>query len=283
MTDLDLRPLSLGEILDRAFSMYRSHWILFVGISAVPQVITLAYILFNPLSPQLRQQTITPGSLDVQTLAISLIASLVYLVVIMFALLFAQGGTTVAVSELYLGRKLSITDALKQVWAQFGSLVGMLILYSLRIFLGLILLIVPGIYWLCRLLVAFPVAMIEKTGPGATLRRSFALTKGFAGRAFAILLLSIVLTVAAQALFGLPFRIPLAAAVNDPSALRFWLEMSQIGNTIAGVLVGPIALIANSIFYYDLRVRKEAFDLQFMMSPESQRPPDADGMPSIVA
>jgi hypothetical protein len=36
MADLDLRPLSLGEILDRTFSLYRRHFILFLGINAFP-------------------------------------------------------------------------------------------------------------------------------------------------------------------------------------------------------------------------------------------------------
>lgn len=35
MTPLDLRPLTIGEMLDRAFTLYRRHWTLFVGIMAV--------------------------------------------------------------------------------------------------------------------------------------------------------------------------------------------------------------------------------------------------------
>ncbi len=31
MTGLDLRPLTLGEILDRTFSLYRRHIVLFLG------------------------------------------------------------------------------------------------------------------------------------------------------------------------------------------------------------------------------------------------------------
>jgi hypothetical protein len=36
MADLDLRPLSLGEMLDRTFSLYRGHFWLFIGINSVP-------------------------------------------------------------------------------------------------------------------------------------------------------------------------------------------------------------------------------------------------------
>jgi hypothetical protein len=42
MTVMDLRPLSLAELLDRAFTLYRRHLWLLVGIMAVPAVIGLA-------------------------------------------------------------------------------------------------------------------------------------------------------------------------------------------------------------------------------------------------
>ena len=41
-----LRPLSTGELLDRVFSLYRAHFALFVGIVALPHLITLALQLF---------------------------------------------------------------------------------------------------------------------------------------------------------------------------------------------------------------------------------------------
>lgn len=36
MPELDLRPLSLGEILDRTFTLYRRNFLLFAGIIAIP-------------------------------------------------------------------------------------------------------------------------------------------------------------------------------------------------------------------------------------------------------
>ena len=36
MEAADLRPLSLGELLDRTFRLYRNHFALFVGIMAIP-------------------------------------------------------------------------------------------------------------------------------------------------------------------------------------------------------------------------------------------------------
>ena len=60
---LDLRPLTLGELLDRSFSLYRRHFWLFVGIMALPSLLGLAFgllvALFNP-------QPGSPGSVAAQ-------------------------------------------------------------------------------------------------------------------------------------------------------------------------------------------------------------------------
>jgi hypothetical protein len=74
----------------------------------------------------------------------------------------------------------------------------------------------------------------------------------------------------------------MAMAANDAAMLRVWGAVLQVASAIATILVSPIPYIAISIFYYDLRVRKEAFDLQFMMNPDAVRPPDSSGMASIV-
>jgi len=42
---IDLRPLSLGELLDRAFTLYRRHFWLLVGITAVPSAFGLVIAL----------------------------------------------------------------------------------------------------------------------------------------------------------------------------------------------------------------------------------------------
>jgi hypothetical protein len=283
MTDLALRPLSLGEILDRAFSLYRSRFTLFIGITAIPRLVLLAVALVNSLFiTKPGSVTITPNgfpSFDPGTI----IFNVLFLVFSGFIALFAQGGTILAVSELYLGRSTSATESLRRASSEIALLFGIALLSGLAIVGASILLIIPGIYVACRLLVCVPAALIEKLGPRASLSRGFALTKGFAGRGFGILVLSIVLIYAAQALFALPLGIPLAMSANDPVMVRVWTALLQVSSSIATILVSPIPYIAISIFYFDLRVRKEAFDLQFMMNPDVQRPPDASGMTSIVS
>jgi hypothetical protein len=189
------------------------------------------------------------------------------LIVYFVAYLFSQGGTVYAVSELYLGRTTTIGKSLSRMRGQLWSLFWLIVFNLVILAVSFILLIIPAIYMACRLCVCIPAALLEGLGPIDALQRSFALTKDNAGRAFLILLLYVVILYAALFLFGIPFGIAMQSAAKDPAMLRVWTALLQIGNFAAGVLVTPVLTIASSIFYFDLRVRKEAFDLQLMMNP----------------
>src|SRR5579859_2815247 len=111
MVESGLRPLSLGEILDRTFSLYRRNFILFVGITGLPHLLILALNLGQVLlikapvaltKPPLTTQLQARGNGGL--LAFGIIGLLVGIVVYLVAYLFSQGGTIYAVSELYLGR-----------------------------------------------------------------------------------------------------------------------------------------------------------------------------------
>ncbi len=281
MTGLDLRPLSLGEILDRTFSLYRRHFLLFMGITGIPQVLVLAL----NLSQTAFQVTVLGARRD---LSLTLVFLALYIPIAVVAYLFSQGGAIIAVSDLYLGRPITITESLRRVWEELGSLLGVIILNGLALVGGFILLIIPGIYLACRLLVCVPAALIEKRGPRDSLSRSFNLTRGSAGRAFVILLLYVALVYGAILLLALPFSILLGVSAAtggaNSSTARVLIALTQVGSSAASILVTPVLLIATSVFYFDLRVRKEAFDLQFMMDPNPQKVPGSSGdVPSIFS
>jgi hypothetical protein len=276
MSTLDLRPLSVGELLDRTFSLYRRNFLLFIGISAIPQLLVLALQLVQLALTPVRVPFRPPATTDFQSvspgfstggvmgiLALALIGVVIYLI----AYLFSQGGTVFAVSELYLGRSTTIGQSLGRVRGELGSLFGVVFLNGLVTGICFLLLIIPGIYMVCRLCVCIPSALLENLGPRESLERSFALTKDNVGRAFLILLLYFVILYAALFLFDVPFAIGIQFESHDPSMVRLLSALMQVGNFIASVLITPIVTIASSIFYFDLRVRKEAFDLQMMMNP----------------
>ena len=43
MDATELRPLTLGELLDRTFQLYRNHFWLFVGIMAIPSAFSVPF------------------------------------------------------------------------------------------------------------------------------------------------------------------------------------------------------------------------------------------------
>jgi hypothetical protein len=276
MSTLDLRPLSIGELLDRTFSLYRRNFLLFIGISALPQLLVLALQLVQIILMPAKAAVAPPATSELQAslpgfstagvLGV-IVLGLVGLIVYFIAYLFAQGGTVFAVSELYLGRPTTIGQSLSRVRGELGSLFGVIFLNGLVTGVCFLLLIIPGIYMACRLCVCIPAGLLENLGPRDSLERSFALTKDNAGRAFLILLLYVVILYAALFLFDIPFAFGVQSAAHDPAMLRMWTALMQVGNFIATVLVTPVFTIAASIFYFDLRVRKEAFDLQMMMNP----------------
>jgi hypothetical protein len=288
MAALDLRPLSLGELLDRTFFLYRRHFLLFVGIAAIPYLVLIAaglgFVLLakfaGPASsvPIHRMPPAAP--------AIGAVSGGIFVFVVLFLSLFllSYGATVFAVSEIYTGRQAKIRIVVRRALSRLWGILGVMLLSFLVMIPAFILLIIPGIYVACRISVGTAAALIDGIGPMDGIRRSFALTKGFAGRAFLIILLTVAMSWAVIAVFQIPFVILIAASAKHPTLVVFWTILMQIGNVSSSIIVAPVSTIAFALYYYDLRVRKEAFDLQMMMQAigaDPMPPPIAGGVPSV--
>lgn len=144
----------------------------------------------------------------------------------------------------------------------------MSLIISVAVFFGCIALIVPGVLLFLMWSLAVPAKVLENKGMFEAMSRSMDLTKGSRGRIFVIWILFIVLSIGVSWLLSWP--ILLAAGASSRGALlrgaAQWQIASNVANFIAQCLVGPLATIAFSLVYYDERVRKEAFDLQLMMT-----------------
>jgi len=291
MATLDLRPLSLGELLDRTFTLYRGHFLLFLGISAIPQVFVLVIQLAQALvAPASNIFSLPNPNLPAQMPQFS-VTGFAYMLAFMFAAgivsvvayLLSQGATVIAVSDLYLGRTSSLGGAFRRVRGKLAVIFGVVVLTFLAVFAGCVLLIIPGIYIALRLAVGVQAAVLEGVGPGDALSRSFALTKENAGRVFLIFLLYAFLSYGLIALLGVPFIVGTFLAKNNSDLVRMFTMMTQVGSFIASSLVMPFGTIAMSLFYYDMRVRKEGFDLQMMMNPLGELAPAANGLPGVLS
>jgi hypothetical protein len=87
------------------------------------------------------------------------------------------------------------------------------------------------------------------------------------------------------AVFQFPFMLLLAVSAKQMQLRVLFTVLMQVGNFIGSALVAPVSTIGFALFYYDLRVRKEAFDLQMMMQAigaDPTPPPIAGGAPPVL-
>lgn len=124
----------------------------------------------------------------------------------------------------------------------------------------LVMLFLPALYLSARWIAAVPGLVAQRWGPVEALRRSWALTKGQVLRCAGYLILLwflsfIVVTLPTMLIQQLLF------AVMGLEAFDWATGVSSGLGTIGSVLWQPLAATAVVLLYYDLRVRKESYDL----------------------
>jgi hypothetical protein len=253
-----LRPLTVGELLDRTFFLYRRHFLLFVGIAALPNLIILAFQLF--------QLIVAPRTLGgaLMTLAWFIVMMIVYFVTIAIS----QGATIIAVSQIQLEREATASGAFTAIRPRIGEISLVMLGMALRIVIGFLFFIVPGVYLAIIWSLTIPVVVLEGRGVAGALARSAELTKGHRGRIFLIYFLLVVLVYIVTILVQVPLMVAISVSSGSMSAgeLPPGAEiLLSLSNFVMTSLVSPIVTIALSLVYYDERVRKEAFDLHHML------------------
>jgi hypothetical protein len=307
---MDLRPLTLGELLDRSFSLFRRHFWLFVGIMALPSVFALALGLISSLinTPGGSPAAITQGGSPEARIwfAVGLVG-MAFLMFIVYMLTYAValGATTIAVSHIYADVPTSIRSAYAPLKGKVGRLALLFLLVAIRLFavfvagvgviaaaagvsalatpilsvlitfVGIVTVFCLCLWVMMRYAVSVPVALLEDESATDAIRRSIELTRGNLGRVFALIVFSAVIAYAVLLIFQGPF---LAAAVmaGPQTSAGFWANMlGTVSGSIGGAFTSPLLIVAYVVLYYDLRVRKEGLDLQLMLAGLDRSDPGA--------
>jgi len=251
--------------------MYRRHFWLFAGISAILAIPAAAAQGFNYLTVfgQLLTQNAAanPGAALAANVAV-LIASLINLAL----LPFAYGAVTYAACESAAGRRPSPGGIFSAVLRRYFPLLG----FWLLIFLMLIVFcLIPLWVWIwVGWIAVMPAMFVENIGLGRAMGRSWYLVQGRWWRTFLIIFLLFVLyTVVGWTLSGFSYSFLGLTSIVLPNYVAF----GAIGavSILVNALVNPILQIAVVLIYFDLRVRKEALDL-FQMAYQLNAP----GVPS---
>lgn len=251
-TSYDMRPMSLGDIIDRTFSLYQANFALFAGVVAVlaiPQAV-LNWALGaagGPFATGSGKHVHFHGGAFL-ALFLSSVISLIFASLI-------TAGLARAVSARYLGREMTISEAYAGVGAAtLITLVVASILYGIAVGIGLILLIIPGIY--IGVLFAFftQAIVLERADIFGSFGRSAELVRGSWWRVFGIILLVVIAV-------GIVQGIVAGVVGNFVSSASF---LGAIVSAIIGIFFKPIQLGALTLLYYDLRVRKENFTVDHL-------------------
>ena len=124
----------------------------------------------------------------------------------------------------------------------------------------LALALVPALYLSSRWLAALPGLVVEHWGPREALRKSWQLTKGQVRRCLGYSLLLFLLNFL---VLTLPFLlIQWVIVIVVPSGeVTLANTLSSAASAFAGIFWQPLYAAALVLFYYDLRVRREGYDL----------------------
>lgn len=251
---------SLGDLLNETFAIYGKRFRRIIGLVALVQVpVGLLALIPNA---------------GVATFAALLVAGLLAAIVV-------YAVTIGAVGQHYLTGEIGVGNSYARVWLRVVSLASLalilapvlalgaasLILFFLALGAASLILFFPAIALLilfflaiALLGVAVPVVVVEGHRPAAALRRAFEIVRGswlrVSGIALVILLVMIGLGLLVQIPFALASYI---AAPEGASALGSLFRFA--GGLLVGVVTLPVATIAFTLLYYDLRVRMEGYDL----------------------
>jgi hypothetical protein len=233
----------VGDVLNRTWRVFIGNIVFFLGITL------LVYLaIFLPL-----------GAIGVLLFfagmggsdAWWLIAAGIVLAVLLFIVLNTIGQAVLLFGtfQRLRGQPLRVGEALRRAFVRFFPLVGVIILYTAGLMLGLVLLVIPAFFAFVMWLVAVPACVVEDRGPVASLSRSADLTKGYRWK-----------------VFGLVCALSL---INGIGGQFFAFALGLAGEWASGVGSGLWFLVSTALWncalimiYHDLRFAKEGIDIE---------------------
>lgn len=284
-----LRPLDVGQKLDASIKLTTRNFgtlagiiLLLVGpVQLLTLVVTLSTLPDNYVVDGSFGGGATPDDTDdvsagfwVGQVIVSLLGFLVYFL--------APAACFKAIGSAYLGQKASAVDSIKYAFARLHSILWVSILAGLASIAGLILLIIPGIYIWVIFVLAVPALMLEGLRGTKALGRSNQLVKDHWWRSFGFLLVAYLLMFVIAFMIGGILGAISFAAVDEESVTA--VVLNNVVNLLAQVLTTPFIAAATIVLYFDLRIRKEAFDLQLLASAIGGQAPTegGTGMPWVA-
>ncbi len=311
--ETNLRPLSLGEILDRTAQLYRSNFLVFAGIFSIYAGVALVLNLIQIGVGALVQKGQTAPKISWPLVTAELV-EWIFLVLLLGAAIAAINRV---VSWVHLGEPASIRGAYASTLPRFGRYLWLMtvtglrawlpfaltyggfllfwflyvapkkilvhpksgvderllivVLVTLGCFLLIFLAFVYGLLMTLRYALAMPACVIEDLGLRDAIRRSIDLSKGARGRIFVLFLLIGVIKLGLVGITQASFVVMIFK--NHGQVTPLVSSISQVVAFFTNTFIGPIGGTGVALFYYDQRVRKEGYDIEWMMQAAGLIPP----------
>ncbi len=234
-----LRPKTLGDLVSSTFRLYADNFAPLLVMSFLAQTPSLA-------------AEVTPAPL-----------SWLFTVVGLVLLFLVAGPMVHAVAQATLGREIRLDECVGRARQRVAYLiVAAIIVLLLSVGAALLSLLLVGIPLFIYLVVALAfyvhAIMFEGADGISALGRSRELVRGSWWRVFGIMLV-----------FGIISGVILMV-VSIPGFILAWSDLASGSiNSLAGIYFGviniialPVGLIAGTLIYFDLRVRKEGYTLE---------------------
>ena len=286
-----LKPLSMGQLLDRAIRLYRNNFLLFIGIVTLTQIPASAFTVLLVI--------VTTNPTFIETFTgdlFTLMAALVGFVAGIVSALITQIGTaalTRAIADIYLGETIGILEAYRKIGNSWLSLIGALILSGLMMTALFIFFFIPCIGWVAAIpgfgLIMFfamavipliaPIIVLEGKGARSGISRAWNLARQRFWWVFGFVL---ILTIFAQLIVTGPValsQIALLSVLNTTNQTLVAV-LQQLVAFLLSIIYLPIQLTCITLLYFDMRVRLEGFDLALLAA--SSENTDVD-MASVAA
>jgi hypothetical protein len=261
-----MRPLNLGETLDASIKIVRAQWRTFaLVILVVVGPIQVLSLLITASTTDGYSVDATLGGNSAVRYSDQAAYTGGRVVIAMLTLVSYLLGTVAcyrAVADTYLGRPTSARASLTFALRRLGPTLWLTLLFVAGIALAVVALILPAIWLAVAWSVAVPAMLVEGLGATGALRRSFGLTKGrwwaTLGRFVVANILIYVVTLAVT------FAVLLVALLVVDKSSFAALLLEHVGSLLGALVTTPLLAAVTVLVYFDLRVRKEGFDLALL-------------------
>ena len=295
-----LEPLSLGGILDRSFTICRTQFWKLLAIAAIPYLVFAATIIVAAMIMGVVGFTAySLGTMSTEILVLLAILLIPSAIVFVAAIFYIGHGALIhAVSTTYLGEEVLVLNSYRFVMSRLAKYLLTVLLFTLVTLGSLVATVGFGValfflfqeltssgwwsaitwlplsliptYAMMKLGLFDKVVLIEDVAYGKALQKSWNLLSGKAEGNwprgyFSRLAILWTLFVLIYFPIAMLFRIPVSIVqVFFPEKAFIAIVVGQLLSNAGGIIAGVFLAVCLVVFYYDIRIRKEGFDLRML-------------------